>query len=1263
MAQIKRCAVLVIGSLFVSPPTWAQSIVSDGTDTAVTNVSGEYQITGGATSNDGENLFHSFEQFGLTETEAANFVTQPNIVNVIGRITGGDPSLIDGQIGITGSTANLFLLNPMGIVFGRNATLSLPGDLSVSTADGLAFDDELLDVLGTPDYAALVGQPTGLVFRFSNPGSVVNAADLSLGENSALTLAGGTVISTGTLSAGDVAIAAVPNQQLIRLSPEGSILSYDITPEDNSSLSPLTLPELLTGAGDMANRLQVDPDGTVRLVNADVAVPETPGTAIVNGTITASEITLLGDTIGVIDSVLDASGENDGGTVLIGGSYQGQGPLPNAQITYVDASSVVDASATDSGNGGEIIIWSDHTTQALGQFLVRGGANGGNGGLVETSGLKGLTLGDSPDISAPLGIAGEWLIDPFDIVISNEAENEGFDVTAPDDPFAAIDSPARLSVFTLANALNMGGLVRVTTGDGGTETGNITLESNLEFLNGEEATLSLEAAGSIFINGTITPGTATGPLNINLLADSDNTGNGQVVFDTQPAELEPGATVSVIDTAGGNLTVAANSTNLTGVADTTAIILAANHEITTENGITGPGVTATGTVSLSGIADDSPGIRLEDGSIINADGALSLTGESNGETSLLVEGGIFSDNGLLTVTDTSPSDSGTGIIITDNIFGGGGITLASNRDIQVGALIAGEDITVTTPKFFRATNIFFVGEGRNQEPLGSVVSQNGQVVITHGGNGVVPFEVGSAEVNGTAGDIVATEDSIQPTESFLADEIRGDISILTGEIDPDPEPDPDPKPEPDPEPEPELPEVRNCTVDCMAIPSGPDLSGADTTALLSVDPQLIPGIEGAILRNETSYTDEFVNYLNLDTLNHPKPDLPQLQVELSLIAEETGEPPAIVYVSFVPGDLDGEEASQVKTDREIQPTDRLELVVVTPEGLPILKTLPIQHEQVAKTADQFRNNITNRSRVRRRTYLSAAQDLHAWLIEPIEAEMLERGITSLAFVMPPGLRSLPVSALHNGDTFLVERYSVGLMPSVSLTDMRYVDVRETEVLAMGASDFENQPELPAVPIELSTIAEQLWTGDFVINETFTPDSLVANRARKPYGIVHLATHGEFKAGSLDNSYIQFWDQQLSLDQVRLLGLNDPPVELMVLSACRTALGNVEAELGFAGFAVQAGVKTAVASLWKVDDVGTAGLMTQFYTSLQTAPIKAEALRQAQLAMLNGEIRVENGQLVWSGGTLDLPDELAQIDSSLFSHPYFWASFTAVGSPW
>ncbi|MEL6332326.1 MAG: filamentous hemagglutinin N-terminal domain-containing protein, partial [Cyanobacteria bacterium J06626_26] len=657
MAPIKSCAALLIGCLLAGGAASAQSVVPNGADTAVTTIDGTHQITGGTLSQDGENLFHSFEQFGLSAAETANFVTQPNVLNVVGRINGGSPSVINGQLGLTGSTANLFLLNPVGVIFGPDATLALPGDLNVSTADGLMFTDDTLDVVGTPDYASLVGRPTGLVFRLSSPGAVINTADLSLGDDSALTLAGGSVVSTGTVSAGEVAIASVPGQQLIHLGQDGAILGYDIAPDNGfdglNALSPLTLPELLTGAGTeteasapgtIANSLQLEADGTVRLVNADLAVPNTPGTTLVNGTITAGEITLLGDTVGVANSVLDASAPDGGGTIHIGGSYQGQGPLPNAQLTYVSADSVVDASATNNGNGGEIIVWSDQTTRALGQFAVRGGPNGGNGGLIETSGLSGLTLGDSPDISAPLGTAGEWLIDPFDVRIVGGEVFEGFD---PANPFVAISSPALVSAFIIENALTNGGTVRVTTGDGGNEAGNISLETNLNFFNSEAATLSLEAAGSILINGAIGPGTLTGPVNLNLLADTDNTGNGQVVFNNQ------------IDTAGGNLTVTANSTNLTGVADTSAIILAADNVITTENGnFNLPGSNIDGSVSLTGVASDGSGIHLNSGSLITADGALTLIGQSDNNTGVLIESLVASDNGLFTITGNSGGETG-----------------------------------------------------------------------------------------------------------------------------------------------------------------------------------------------------------------------------------------------------------------------------------------------------------------------------------------------------------------------------------------------------------------------------------------------------------------------------------------------------------------------------------------------------------------------------------------------------------------------------
>jgi CHAT domain-containing protein len=191
----------------------------------------------------------------------------------------------------------------------------------------------------------------------------------------------------------------------------------------------------------------------------------------------------------------------------------------------------------------------------------------------------------------------------------------------------------------------------------------------------------------------------------------------------------------------------------------------------------------------------------------------------------------------------------------------------------------------------------------------------------------------------------------------------------------------------------------------------------------------------------------------------------------------------------------------------------------------------------------------------------------------------------------------------------------------------------------------------------------LWRGKSFLNEAFTLDNLKEQRRKIPFGIIHLASHGTFEPGSPGNSYIQLWDQKLKLDQLRQLGWNDPPVELLVLSACRTALGDEEAELGFAGFAVQAGVQSALASLWSVSDEGTLGLMSEFYEQLKKAPIKAEALRQTQLAMLQGQVLLEGGQLHTSGKDIPLPPNLAVLGDKNFTHPFYWAAFTMIGSPW
>jgi len=299
-------------------------------------------------------------------------------------------------------------------------------------------------------------------------------------------------------------------------------------------------------------------------------------------------------------------------------------------------------------------------------------------------------------------------------------------------------------------------------------------------------------------------------------------------------------------------------------------------------------------------------------------------------------------------------------------------------------------------------------------------------------------------------------------------------------------------------------------------------------------------------------------------------------------------------------------------------------------------------------------------------YLRSSQQLYNQLIAPINAVLEERQVENLVFIMDNSLRILPLAALHDGTQYLVEKYSVGLMPSLSLTDTRFVDIKGVQVLAMGADTFSDEAPLPSVRDELNVITD-LWSAQPpLINENFTLENLRSARSNQRYGILHLATHGDFNVGSIDKSYIRFGDRRITLDQLGTLKLNNPPVELMVLSACRTAVGSEEAELGFAGLANQAGVKSALGSLWYVGDEATLGLMTSFYESLRTAPIKAEALREAQIAMLRGEIRLENGQINTPRGNFPLRNDVAEILEAAgadLTHPYAWSAFTMIGSPW
>lgn len=378
---------------------------------------------------------------------------------------------------------------------------------------------------------------------------------------------------------------------------------------------------------------------------------------------------------------------------------------------------------------------------------------------------------------------------------------------------------------------------------------------------------------------------------------------------------------------------------------------------------------------------------------------------------------------------------------------------------------------------------------------------------------------------------------------------------------------------------------------------------------------------------------------------------------LTLINRQTKQKPAILYISFVAST----SSPHLASDRKEQDSDELGLLLVTTNGQ-VRKRPGATRSQVRQAAVKFRAEVTSPRKLG--GYLAPARELYQWLIAPLEADLQAQGISNIVFIMDGGLRSIPLAALHDGQRFLIEKYSIAVMPSLSLTDPRHVDLKNARVLAMGVSQSrQGMSPLPSVPVELSNITK-LWPGKSFLDEAFTLDNLKSQHRRQPFQIMHLATNAEFQPGVPANSYIQLWDTKLRLDQLEQLGWNESPVELLVLSACRTAFGDKEAKFGFAGLAVQAGVKSVLASLWYVSDEGTLALMTEFYGQLRTAPIKAEALRQTQLAMLRGEVGIEGGQLRSSFARYPLPPTLAQLgDKQQLSHPYYWAGFTMIGNPW
>jgi CHAT domain-containing protein len=247
----------------------------------------------------------------------------------------------------------------------------------------------------------------------------------------------------------------------------------------------------------------------------------------------------------------------------------------------------------------------------------------------------------------------------------------------------------------------------------------------------------------------------------------------------------------------------------------------------------------------------------------------------------------------------------------------------------------------------------------------------------------------------------------------------------------------------------------------------------------------------------------------------------------------------------------------------------------------------------------------------------------------------ETGATTLIVVPDGPLRTIPFAVLHDGSRFLVERYALGITPAISLVGAAASRPASRALLNGIIAPTQGFAALPFVAAELASI------GGIFPSRTYTDESFVTATLEREiveggYSVVHLATHAQFES-DYRRSFLLAYDGIITMDQLEdVVGsqrYSDRPVDLLVLSACRTAAGDERAALGLAGVAVKAGARSALASLWAVNDESTARLVAEFYRELATGLGKAAALRGAQLALLNDERH---------------------------AHPAFWAPFLMIG---
>jgi CHAT domain-containing protein len=323
-------------------------------------------------------------------------------------------------------------------------------------------------------------------------------------------------------------------------------------------------------------------------------------------------------------------------------------------------------------------------------------------------------------------------------------------------------------------------------------------------------------------------------------------------------------------------------------------------------------------------------------------------------------------------------------------------------------------------------------------------------------------------------------------------------------------------------------------------------------------------------------------------------------------------------------------------------TDRLEVIISLPNRTLLRHSSKISQDKLESVLNELRRSL-------RRTSLeqdiqAVSEQVYNLLIgKAIESALTSYQIKTLAFVLDGSLRNLPMAVLYDGKQYLMEKYNLAIAPSLELLDPRPLKRQKLEVFIGGVSkETQNFDALPNVETEIQQIASVVSSVSAqtpLLNEAFIDESIQKQISKTPFRVVHLATHGEFSS-DINKTFVLTWNNRLGVKQLGELLQSKAqdsgiPIELLVLSACKTAKGDNRAALGLAGMSITSGARSTIASLWSVEDRATAIFMVNFYKELvNLETTKAQALRKAQISLLK---------------------------DSKFTHPFYWAPFVLVGN--